>query len=172
MRDGDEVEVILTGCEFKRVGEKETPMCELMAKVGEADEDAGQELKVAIFMTEKSAGIARQQFKKFGFEIDKHDLSRLPEFIKSKSPRVMVTIESREYNGNLYYQGAIEVGDRPKNVLPKDELAVMTGWLRNAKKNRDEEKPHEFSEADKAKARSAGVGKKASDSFDPDSIPF
>jgi len=133
VRDGDEVEVTLIGCEFTRVGDKNTPLCRLMGKTEEGDE-----LELPIWLSEKAAGIARQQFKKAGFEIDKHDLSRLPEFIKSAPRRLMVTVESYERNGNILYRGSIEIG--PKASLPKDDLDLFTKYMRESKKNREEEK--------------------------------
>lgn len=171
MRDGDVIEMEFETCEFKRVGEKNTPLCELQ---GKATED-GEPLTVAIWLSEKAAGIARQQFKRIGFEIDKHDLSRLGEFLKQKKPRTMVTIESYERQGAVLYRGVIEVGNR---TLPKEDLATFTKFMREAKKDneaavKDEPKGgnEKFSAEDIDRARQAEK-RKPSDGIDVSDIPF
>ncbi len=158
MRDGDAVEMSFESCDFKCVGEKNTPLCELRGRTTADDE----ELTVAIWLTEKSAGIARQQFKRIGFDIDKHELHRLGDFLKEKKPTTMVTIESYERQGSVLYRGVIEVGSPG---LPKEELSTFTKFMRAAKK--DKEEP--VSEPKSAPAKPASTVKPG---YDPDSIPF
>jgi hypothetical protein len=145
-------------CDFKRVGEKNTPLCELRGRTTVDDE----ELTVAIWLTEKSAGIARQQFKRIGFDIDKHELHRLGDFLKEKKPTAMVTVESYDRQGTILYRGVIEVGSPG---LPKEELSTFTKFMRAAKK--DKEEP--VSEPKSAPPRPAAPIKQG---YDPDSIPF
>ena len=133
MKDGDSVEMVFLTCDFKRVGEKNTPLCELR---GETTAD-GEVMTSAIWLTEKAAGIARQQFKRIGFDIDKHPLSRLAEYLKAKRPTTMVTVESYEVRDSLLYRGVIEVGSAGGG-LPKEALDTFTRFMRSAKKDNEE----------------------------------
>lgn len=133
MRDGDVVKVRIDGCAFKRVGDKGTPMCEL-----DGTTESDEKLTIAIWLTEKAAGIARAQFKKIGFEIDKEDLDKFGEWLGRSERFVEVTVESYERQGALLYRGVIDTGG---NSLKRDDLKAIGGWMRAAKKKGENDAP-------------------------------
>lgn len=168
MRDGDVMVCTIKGCEFKRVGEKRTPMCELWLQGPQ-----GEELTAAIWMTEKALPIARAQLKKCGFPIDEHDLTEVGEWIASGHREVEVIVESYEgRNGAISYRGAIETG---ANRLAKDDLSKLTGALRAVKKQDGEEaapqKPAPRTPA-ASPSRPAAGAKPNRWGDPPDDIPF
>lgn len=170
MRDGDLVLCDIVGCEFKRVGEKQTRMCELRLRTPE-----DEEITAAIWLSEKAAGIARAQFKKCGFLIDDAPLSSLPEWIAKTNPKVEVVIESYEIRDAVLYRGVIETG---ANRLGREDLDEATRWMRNSKK-RDGDGEKDAPPQRRAPERSMEGGRQPpparrakSDDVNFDDIPF
>jgi hypothetical protein len=102
-----------------------------------------------IYITEKSAGIARAKLKKCGFDMDAQTLTDIEdndELLAGNEVAVNVVENGKYFN--------LEIPtDRPK--VAKSALQRATEQLRAAKKNRDEDEdfadPSEMSETEKAR---------------------
>jgi hypothetical protein len=93
------------------------------------DTASGDDCEVTIFITEKSANIARRQLKIAGFDVDARELSELDEHPGLLAGRA-VPLKVEEYRGKMQVQIAIDGG-----AGSADDLRSATALLRSAKKS-------------------------------------
>lgn len=106
----------------------------------------GDVTEVLIFITEKSAGIARASLKIAGFDVDANDLSLLAEDPNHLAGAI-IPILVEEYNGRLRAQIVL------KRQTEKAKASKLSGMLRDVKR------------------RAVDMGDEAPPPSDPD-IPF
>jgi hypothetical protein len=87
----------------------------------------GDAVEVLIFVTEKSAGMARRQLKIAGFDTDAHDLSELDanrQLLAGHPVPLMID----DYKGKMQAKIDMDISATPSALMG------ATGLLRNAKK--------------------------------------
>jgi len=119
---------------LQSLGKNNTPC--VMVKV----QIDGDYLDVPIWLTDKSAGIARQQLKMCGFDVDSRKLTELESNPTLLSGNVVpVDVEQK----GDYMQGSFPLPRKADETLDAAKIQNLENALRNAKhRDEDEEPPH------------------------------
>ena len=110
----------------------------LAVKVGILGDDFAEETIIGtVWITQKSAGMARQQFKALGLDVDRQDFNDIGNGISLVDNEVEVILEEQEYKGRVN----IRVARFGKPAVPptKEAIAKAQAMMRAAKKKATEE---------------------------------
>lgn len=118
---GDRISAQILSHVIKEMGSKEA--IEFTCQV-----EGGIAVQSLVWLSEKAAGMARQQLRTCGFDVDKQSIVELddnPTLLSGRS----IMLEVKEYNGKPQYQ--IPTTTTP----PKARMRELDSMLRDAKKD-------------------------------------